>query len=130
MSLTQPSAIALLRVLVGDRERLVEDRDAFVELVAGDRQRRAHHDDVPVRHEVEAAVERRLRRPRDRRKRLARSVERDERLARLAVLDELKAPEAAQAAYLADRRVAGGEPLERLAPHRPELGRVLDDAFL
>src|SRR5215210_7299338 len=130
MSLTQPSAIALLRVLVGDREGLVEDRDALVELVAGDRERRADHDDIPVRHEVEPAVERRLRRPRDRRERLARRVERDERLARLAVLDQLEPPEAAQAAYLADRRVTGGEPLERLAPYRPELGRVLDDAFL
>ena len=59
-------AAVALRVLVRDREHVVEDRDALVQLLARDRERRADHDHVPVRHEVEAALERRLRQPRDR----------------------------------------------------------------
>ena len=100
-------------VLVGDGERLVEDRDALVHLLAGDRQRRHDHDHVPVRHQVEATLERRLRHPRHRRRRLARRVERDEHLARLAVLHELDAPEAAEPAHVADRRVPLRERAQR-----------------
>ena len=44
-------------MLVRDRERLVQDGEPFLELVARDRQRRAEHDDVPVRHQEEAAPE-------------------------------------------------------------------------
>ncbi len=95
-----------------------------------DHERRADHDDVPVRHEVEAALERRLREPRDRRGGIAGGVERDERLARLAVPDELEPPEAAEAAHLADRRVLLLE-LRAAPPRRAaHLGGVLDDALL
>ena len=52
-------------VLVRDREHLVEDRDALVDLFACDRQRRAHVH-VPVRHQIEAPVEGRLGDARDR----------------------------------------------------------------
>ena len=41
-------------VFVGDREDVVEDRQALVELLTRDRQRRDDHDHVPVRHQVEA----------------------------------------------------------------------------
>src|SRR5215471_4767163 len=92
-------------VFVGDRERFVEDRDALLELLVRDGQRRADHDDVPVRHQVEAALERRLVDARDGRERLAGGVEGDERLACLPILDQLDAPEAAEPANLADRRV-------------------------
>src|SRR3712207_1329495 len=91
-------ACGLRDELIGDRERLVEDRDPLVELVDRDVQRRADHHDVPVRHQVQAALERRLAEPRDGRERLTGGVERDERLARLAVADELEAPEAPEAA--------------------------------
>src|SRR5262249_27174106 len=69
---------ALRGELVGDRERLVERREPFVELVAGDRQRRAAHDDVPVRHQVEPAVERTLGDSADRLGGVAAGVERHE----------------------------------------------------
>src|SRR5262249_56538422 len=72
-------------VLVRDREHVVEDAQALVELLAGDIQRRRDHDDVPVDEEVEPALEGRLRHPGDRSRRLAAGVERYERLARLAV---------------------------------------------
>ena len=45
-----------------DRQRLVEGGEGLVELVPRDRQRRAAHDDVPVHHQVEAALEGPLRR--------------------------------------------------------------------
>src|SRR3954469_3679249 len=92
-------------VFVRDREHLVEDRDALVDLLACDRQRRADHDHVPVRHEIEAPVEGRLGDARDRSEGLAGGVERDERLPRLAVLDELDPPEASEPTHLSDRRV-------------------------
>src|SRR5689334_3401223 len=107
-------------VLVGDREDVVEDRDALVELLARNRERRADHDHVPVRHEVEAAIERCLGKARHRRRRLAARVERDERLACLARGDELEAPEAAEPAHFTDRRMLLREPLERLVEDRPE----------
>ena len=46
--------------LVGDREHLVEGREALVELLARDGQRRRDHHDVPVHEEVEASLERGL----------------------------------------------------------------------
>src|SRR4051812_20148045 len=78
-------------VLVGDREDVVEYCNAFVELLAGDRERWADHDHVPVRHQVEAALKRRFRKPGHRRRRLAGAVEGHERLARLARAHELEA---------------------------------------
>src|SRR5207253_6486215 len=101
-------------VLVGDREDVVENGDSVVELFAGDRERRADHDHVPVRHQVETAVERRFRDPRDRSARLAAGVERDERLARRTRLHELESPEAAEPAHLANRWMRRGEAFERL----------------
>src|SRR5436190_11627508 len=95
-----------LDVLVRDGQRFVEDRDALVELLARDRQRRADHDHVPVGHQVEATVERRLPEPSHRRSGLARRVERHERLADDTIPHELEPPEAAQPAYLADRWMA------------------------
>ena len=57
--------------LVRDGQGVVESREGLVELVTCDRQRRAAHDDVPVRHQIEAALERPLadgaHRPRGRR---------------------------------------------------------------
>src|SRR5438067_7310034 len=91
--------------LVGNGERVVEDLDRFVELLPCDRERRAAHDDVPVRHQVEAAIERALHHCADRLRVVAAAVERHERLARVSVLDELDAPEAAETTHLADRRI-------------------------
>src|SRR4029453_7842282 len=109
---------------------LVEDRDPLAELLARDRERRADHDDVPVRHQIQAAIECGFCGARNGRERLARRVERHERLAGLAALDQLGPTEAAGAAPLADGRMLPREPLQRLAPDGPELGRVLDDALL
>src|SRR6266511_2071408 len=117
-------------VLVRDRERLVEDRDPFLDLVARNRERRADHDHVPVRHQVEAAPERRLRESRDRGEGLAGGVEGDERLARRAFLDQLEAPEAAEPAHLADRPMLVLQRAKLLREDAAHLGRVLDDAFL
>src|SRR3712207_7671894 len=89
------AAPALRDELIRNGESLVEDRDALVELVRRDVERRADHYDVPVRHEVEPPLERRPAQPRDRRQRLARGVERDEGLARVAVPGRLGAPEGA-----------------------------------
>src|SRR5437588_1533031 len=80
--------------LVGNRKCVVEDLERLVELLARDRQRRAAHDDVPVGHQVEPALERALRHRGDGPRRLACAVERHERLARRAILDELEPPEA------------------------------------
>src|SRR5262245_40551726 len=117
-------------VVVGDRERFVEDRDALLELLVRDGQRRADHDDVPMRHQIEAAFERRLGDARYGRERLAGGVEGDEGLTRLAVLDELDAPEAAEPANLADRRMLVLQPAQVLAEDRAHLRGVLDDALL
>src|SRR5207253_9005997 len=92
------------------------DPDALLDLLARDRQRRAHHDHVPVRHEIEAALERRLRDPADRGEYLAGGVEGNERLARGSILHELDAPEAAETAHVADR----GMPLLQAAQRRRE----------
>ena len=89
--------------LVRDGERVVEDREAFVQLLARDVQRRREHDHVPVDEEVEACVERGLRQLRDRLGGLAGGVERYERLARLPVAHELEAPEETEPADVADR---------------------------
>src|SRR4051794_14276059 len=96
-------------VLVGDGQHVVEDGDSLVELVARDRQRRANHEHVPVRHQVDAALECRLADAGHRRVVLAAAVERHEHLPRLAVAYELQAPEAAEPAHLADRRVLLGK---------------------
>ena len=61
---------------------------------------------------------------------LARAVERHELLARLAVLHELEAPEAAEAAHLADARVLLGQLRQLDAEDLAHRGRVLDDALL
>src|SRR4051812_28627718 len=124
------SAKSLVAELVGNRQRVVESLDPVLELLARDRERRAHHDDVPVRHQVDAALERALHQRRDRLDRLARRVERHERLARLAVLDELEAPEAAESAHVADRRVPLREPPQLGAEDLAHRRRVLDDALL
>src|SRR5206468_7265261 len=115
--------------LTGEIEDLVEDAEALVELLARDRQRRRDDDHVPVRHQVEAALQRRLRQLRDRCERLAARVEGNERLASLAIADELDAPEEPLPAHLADRRVALLKPWQLLGEHLAHRGRVLDDAL-
>src|SRR3954447_19063474 len=70
-------------ILVGDREDVVEDCDALVQLFAGDRERRADHDHVPVRHQIQAAIERCLGEARHRCSVLTAAVEWYERLPRL-----------------------------------------------
>src|SRR5919197_6604427 len=79
-SMSSASSSRLRDVLVGNRQRLVEDREPFLDLVARDRQRRADHDHVPVGHQVQAALERRSRDRQDRLRRVAARVERHERL--------------------------------------------------
>src|SRR4051794_11637248 len=117
-------------ILVGDRENVVEDRDSFVELLARNRERRADHDHVPVRHEIKAALERCLAQARHGCCVLTAAVERHERLARLARLHELEAPEAAEAANLADRRMFLRKPAQCIAECIAHLRGMLDDAFL
>src|SRR4051794_28641862 len=117
-------------VLIRDREHVVEDRNALVELLAGDRQRRADHDDVPMRHQIEPAIERRLRQARDGCSSVAARVEGDEHLARLAVLDELETPERPEPAHVADRRVLRGELVELLAEYLAVRRGLLDDPLL
>ena len=56
-------------------EHLIEHAEPFVELVAGDRQRGRNDDHVPVGHQVEAALHRRLGELRNRRKRLSGGIE-------------------------------------------------------
>src|SRR5919202_4037769 len=68
---------------VGERESVVEGGHALLDLLARDHERRADHDHVPVRHEVEAPLERGLRHARDGRKVLAARVEGHERLPRV-----------------------------------------------
>src|SRR3954470_12120552 len=117
-------------ILVGDRENVVEDRDSFVELVARDRERRADHDHVPVRHEIEAALERCLAQARHGCCVFTAAIERHERLTRLARLHELEPPEAAEAPNLADRRMLLREPPQCIAECVAHLRGMLDDAFL
>ena len=87
--------------------------------------------DVPVRHQVEAALERGLREASDRRCRFAGRVVRHEHLARLAVLHAARGPRSSRGR--APRRSHGwrsASPRRPLAKVRPHLGRVLDDALL
>ena len=56
-------------------EHLIEHAEPFVELIAGDRQRGRNDDHVPVGHQVEAALHRRLGELRNRRKRLSGGIE-------------------------------------------------------
>src|SRR5207247_2284457 len=93
-------------VLVGDREDVVEDGEALVQLLARDRQRRRDHDYVPVDEEVEAARHCGVRHSRDRLGSLAAGVVGDQHLPRAAVADELQAPEEPLSAYVADRGMA------------------------
>src|SRR5207302_9963611 len=51
-------------------------------------------------------------------------------LARRPVADELEAPEAAEPAHLADRRMLLRELAEQRLEHRSELGGVFDDSLL
>ena len=74
-------------------------------------------------HQVEAALERRLRSARHRRRRLAARVERDEQLPRLAVANQLEPPEEAEPAHIAHRRVPRRERGQRLG-QVARLGRV------
>src|ERR671932_2027500 len=70
---------------VGERESVVEGGHALLDLLARDHERRADHDHVPVRHQIEAALESGLGDPGHRREVRARRIEGHERLARLAV---------------------------------------------
>src|SRR6185436_775783 len=82
-------------VLVRDREHLVEDLEALVELLARDVQRRRDREDVPMHERVQPALEAGLVDPGHRLERLAAGVERDERLARLLVAHQFQPPEKA-----------------------------------
>src|SRR5262245_2752909 len=123
-------ARGLRAVFVCDREHLVEDLEALVELLARDVQRRGDREDVPVHERVQAAVEARLGDSGNRLRRLAAGVERDERLPCLAVLDQLQPPEQPEASDFADAWVLLGEKRELLAHVVALRRRVLDDALL
>ena len=89
-------------VLVGDRQDIVENGNTLLGLVLGDGQWRHDHDHVPVRHQVETLLERRLREPGDGRGRFTGPVVGNEHLPGRSVLDELETPEAALAAHVAE----------------------------
>ena len=83
-----------------------------------------------MRHQIEATLERRLGKTRNRGCCLAGGVERHEHLPGLPVLDELDPVEAAETSHLANRRVLrlqGAECIAKVIAHR---GGVLDDALL
>ena len=102
--------------------------EPLVELLARDRQRRADDDDVPVHEEVEAALQRSLRQPRDR---LARGVER-RRAARASrgpstSSSPQKRPRPRTSPIDGCRSASAGSASARYGAVR---GRVLDDPLL